>query len=241
MGKAEAFCTQCGSLIVIDDSKEKNTCLFCGGTVTTAKALELKTDPGTRTLLQKEAEQKAADAAKAKKEQQKQSGQKAVSTAPASGPKQTVVIRPIPLKIKLILIGILVGIVLVLSGIFVPTILNRNAKRDVISAQLTEKMPFTAQSYAFKFNDNHEFLIATNEDLDEGAAMEAYESYLGIYQAAYSISADKTQEKVTMKLYAANGLYSFDSKDGEILVSFTTATPTPTPTTAASSASSSSK
>jgi len=238
MGKTEAFCTQCGSLINIDDNKDKNKCLFCGTEIVTTKALDLKSDPQTRAMLQKEAEQKAIEAAKAKKEQQKLNKGSKPDAVAVPAAKQVVVITPIPFKTKMTILGIFVGFVLLLSAIFIPTILNRNAKRDVLSAQLKQKISFNIKNpsdnaeynISFNYNDNHELLLASDADLTETAAKEAYQTYLTIYKEAYSISTEKAQNRITVKVYAKNGLYQCKNVKGIVTVQFDTATPTPTPT-----------
>jgi len=233
MSKTEAFCTQCGSLINIEDSKDKNKCLFCGTEVITANALDLKNDSEKRSVLQKDAEKKAVDDAKTKKERQKQiKGPKAEAVV-APTTKEIVVIKPLPLKTKLILFGILIASVLIISAILVPTILSRNEKREIFSSQLTQKIPFPLQSYSYKFNDNREFSLATSVDLTEKEALEAYQAYLGMYTKEYSITTEKAQKKIVLRVYAKNGLFLCKSSNGTITASFVTATPTPTtiPTT----------
>ena len=239
MGKTEAYCTQCGSLINIDDTKEKNKCLFCGGEVVTTNALNLVKDTDARIALQKEAEKKAADLAQAKKDLQKQGRFPKADAAPAAATKGSLVVKPLPLKTKLIIFGIFIGFLAVLAGILVPTILVRNENREFISTQMTEKVPFTIESYAFKFNDNREFLLATNEAVKEDEAKTVYSDYLSLYAQAYDVTAEKAGKKITVKLYAANGLFECRTVDGAVTAVFSTATPTPTPTVAVSSVSSS--
>lgn len=234
MSKTEAFCTQCGSLINIDDSKDKNKCLFCGTEVITTKALDLKNDSEKRSALQKDAEKKAIDEAKTKKDLQKQNKGPKTEPAPVSATKEVVVIKPLPLKTKLILFGILLAFVLILSAYFIPTIISRNEKRETFSSQLTQKIPFSLQSYSYKFNDNRELSLATNVDLEEKAALEAYQTYLNMYKDVYSMAIDKAQDKIVLRVYAKNGLFLCKSTNGLATASFVTATPTPTiiPTTA---------
>jgi hypothetical protein len=230
MGKTEAFCTQCGSLINVDDSKEKNKCIFCGSEVVTNKALELKNDTQTRVSLQQEAEKKAKEEALLRKQNQKQNkGAKLdVSNVPAKSTKEVIVMKPLPLKTKLILFGSLLGIVVILAGIFVPTILNRNQKRTVINNYLSQNIDFNIKSYAFKFNDNRELSIATDVSLSRTDAEAAYQSFNLIYKDTYKTTEAKTDKKLVLRLYAKNGLYTSRKIDGVLTVDFMTATPTPT-------------
>lgn len=237
MAKTEAFCTQCGSLIMIDDSKEKNKCLFCGTEIVTTKALDLKNDTETRVMLQKEAEKKAVETSKAKKELQKQNkGTKSDAVAAAPAIKEVVVIKPLPLKTKLILFGSLLAVLLILAGIFIPTILSRNEKRELFTSQLTQqitfniKNPLNANEYnlAYKFNDNRELLLATDTDITETAAVTAYQTYYNMYKDAYSMSVEKAHNKIVVKVYGKNGLFLCKYSNGAVVTSFETATPTPT-------------
>jgi hypothetical protein len=226
-------------LINIDDTKEKNKCLFCGTEVVTANALNLVKDTDARINLQKEAEKKAADIAQAKKDLQKQNRFPKTDAAPAAAAKGNLVVKPLPLKTKLIIFGMFFGFLAVLAGILVPTILLRNENRAFISAQMTEKVPFTIESYSFKFNDNREFLLATGEAVTEDEAKIVYNDYLSLYTQAYSVTSEKAGKKVIVKLYALNGLFECRTLDGVLNVVFSTATPTPTPTMAVSSVASS--
>lgn len=234
MAKTEAFCTQCGSLINIDDSKDKSKCLFCGTEIDTAKALNLKGDSESRLAIQKEAEKKAVEEAKIKKDAAKlNKGTKSDSTPQPPAVKEEVVIRPLPLKTKLILFGAFLGIVAILCGIFIPTILTRNEKRELFSPKL-QQIQFPLQSYAFKYNDNRELIVATGSEIREEDARAAYETYSVMYKNAYDISSEKTMSKLVVKVYAKNGLFICKGVGGVLATTFTTSTPTPTtaPTTA---------
>ncbi len=240
MGKTEAFCTQCGSLINIDGTKEKNKCLFCGADIATQKALDLVTDTETRVALQKESEKKAAELAREKKAQQKQNRFPKAETAAAAASKDTVVIKPVPMKTKLIMTAVFVGIALILTAIFVPLILTRNDHRIELYTQISKEISFEVESYTFQNNDNRGFLIATGAVLEKEDAVLLYEDYVKAYAAEYGISAEKAQGKLFVKLYAANGMFECKTADGQTQAVFYTATPTPTPTVSASSSSASS-
>lgn len=239
MGKKEAYCTQCGSLINIDDSKDKNKCLFCGAEIVTEKALKLNDDTESRLLIQKAAEQKAKEEAKDKKKDQPKSAKNTQPAVPAQ--KEIIVMKPLPLKTKIIIFASLIAVVAILSGIFVPTITIRNQKRSLFEGQITGALTYKLESYAFKYNDNREFVVATSSELSRPDAEKTYNAYASMYTDAYGISETSAQKKLSVKIYAKNGLYSCDKKSGTLNVSFTTATPTPTMTPAVTSTASSSK
>ncbi len=229
MSKKEAFCTNCGSLINIDDSKDKNTCLFCGTEVETNRALDLKSDPEKRIALQKDAETKAKEQAKTKKEALKQT--KSTKPGPVAVPviREIIVHKPLSTKERIIIFGSLFTVVAILAGIFVPTILSRNEKRESMTSQINNKMPFAIQSFSYKFNDNREFLVATAEEISDAKATETFTSYANLYRTVYTNSSTKTQDKLVVKVYAKNGLFVCKSANSTVSVKFVTSTPTPTP------------
>lgn len=228
MGKTEAFCTKCGSLINIDDTKNINKCIFCGIEVETKKALDLKTDDQTRLAIQKEAQANEKELAKSKKNEVKSNkSSKVEPVTPAV--KEIIVMKPLPFKTKLIMILSIVAVIAIIAGYFVPTIINRNAKRTEFSSQFTEELPFAIKSYSFKFNDNREFLVATDIDISEGTATTAYEAYVNMYSKIYNASKESVLKKLTVRVYGKNGLFICRQSDGKLLVLFETSTPTPSP------------
>ncbi|MHB1453037.1 MAG: hypothetical protein ACYCYM_03635 [Saccharofermentanales bacterium] len=233
MAKKDAFCTQCGSLVQIDDSKDKNVCIFCKAEINTKKALELNTDTESRLLLQKAAEQKAKEesiALKEKNKLNKSSGSEVITTSKA--PRQEIILKPLPLKIKLAVFGAFLLLVVVLAAIYVPLVLNRNAKRIAMDAAIAKDLGIESTSTAFKDNDNRKFVLSTAMTLDEGTAIAAFEKYVDIYSDIYEISADKVRSRIVVTLYDAAGRYVCSYSDGAASAVFETATPThaPTPT-----------
>jgi hypothetical protein len=232
MAKKEAFCTQCGSLIQVDDSKETGKCIFCGADVSTAKAIDLKADPDTRIALQASAQEKAKEEAKLNKELQKTKGSssKSKSNAPeVPTTREITVIEPLPMKTKLIILVSVVAVIAILSGILIPMILTRNNHRTSFDSQINKAMPFTIASHAYKFSDNRELVIATKEVLSSDKAKEAFTSYQKLYEKAYSVSADKATSKLVVKLYAKEGLYVCKYVNNEFQSVFERSDPTPTP------------
>lgn len=232
MAKKEAFCTQCGSLIQLDDSKDTGKCIFCGTEVDTAKAIELKADPDTRIALQATAQEKAKEEAKLKKELQKTKGtsSKAKSNAPeVPATREVTVIEPLPTKTKLIMLGSVLGVIAILAGILIPMILTRNSQRASFDKQITQAMPFKISSHAYKFSDNREFLVATKDTLSQDKVKETFAAYQNLYAKAYSISSEKASDKLVVKIYAQEGLYVCKYADGSLQTVFDLSNPTPTP------------
>lgn len=230
MAKKEAFCTKCGSLINIDESKAKNSCLFCGSEVETKNALGLKDDSEARLALQKESEKKAREEAAAKRQLQKQGKPAKTETSgvPAKTTKEIIVMKPLPLKTKLIIFGSMIGILVIIAAIFIPTILSRNQKRALLNTELNQNVEFEIKSHAFKFNDNHELSLATDSSIAESLAESTYQSYIQIYSKAYGVTSERAEGKLVVRIYAKNGLYVCKNLRGTFFIGFETSAPTPT-------------
>lgn len=233
MAKKDAFCTQCGSLVQIDDSKDKNVCIFCKAEISTKKALELNTDTESRLLLQKAAEQKSKEesiALKEKNKLSKASGHDEITTSKA--PKMEIILKPLPLKIKLAVFGAFMLLVVTLTAIYVPLVLNRNEKRETMNAVIVKELGIESTSTTYKDNNNRKFVLATAMTLNEGMAIAAFEKYVDIYSNIYEVSPDKVRSKIVVTLYDTAGRYICSYSDGAVNAVFETATPThvPTPT-----------
>ncbi|MHB8962130.1 MAG: hypothetical protein ACYC5K_03165 [Saccharofermentanales bacterium] len=232
MAKKDAFCTHCGSLIQIDDSKDKNICIFCKAETDTKKALELNTDTESRLLLQKAAEQKAKEESIALKEKNKLNKDVKPDVSVSKAPRQEIILKPLPLKVKLAVFGAFIALAVILAAIFIPLVLNRNAKRAALDAVIVKELGIDATSMAYKDNDNQKFVLATDMTLSNGTAIAAFEKYVDIYSNIYDVSPDKVQEKIRVTLYDAAGRYICTYTGGAVSAVFETATPThvPTPT-----------
>ena len=239
MAKTEAYCTNCGSLINVDDSKDKTKCIFCGQEMDTAKAISLNTDSESRMLIQKTADEKAREEAAARKELQK-SGDKGMAakqtTAKAQGPKQEVILKPLPARTKLILLASFLGFALIIAAILVPLIITRNANRLSFRETIGSSFAIedTESAITFKYNDNRELMLSSEDVLAEEGAREIYEKYVALYAEAYNIDRAKAEKKITVIIFDKEGRYICSYKDGKADVSFETGSPThtPEPTTA---------
>jgi hypothetical protein len=229
MAKTDAFCTQCGSLIQIDDTRPKNVCIFCKAEVDTKKALELNTDTESRLLLQKAAEQKAKEESLARKEKMGKAPKTDTTAVASKGPKHEIILKPLPMKIKLAVFGVFMALVLLLTAIFVPLILSRNARRSQMDSALAKELGIQTTSTSYKFNDNREYVLATATTLDEGKAVTAFEKYVKIYGEAYGVSEENIRRKIVVTIYDPTGRYVCSDDDGTTVVVFDTATPTHTP------------
>lgn len=235
MSKTEAYCTHCGSLINVDDSKEKSKCIFCGEEMETAKALALNTNSEARLLLQNAAAEKSKEESSVRKEQEKLSmkemAAKAKANANASkGPKQEIVLRPLPMKTKLIILVSFLGIVAIIAAVFVPLIMTRNANRAAIEDRLSNSLGYEITSQAFKYNDNREFILSVKDTVEEAGAIEIFEKYASVYSEVTGKDAGSVKQAITVIVFDAEGRYICQYNDGSISAVFETGTPTHTPT-----------
>lgn len=233
MSKTEAYCTHCGSLINVDDSKEKSKCIFCGEEMETAKALALNTNSEARLLLQNAASEKSKEESSVRKEQEKLSMKEMAAKAKANaakGPKQEIVLRPLPMKTKLIILVSFLGIVAIIAAVFVPLIMTRNANRAAIEDRLSNSLGYEITSQAFKYNDNREFILSVKDTVEEAGAIEIFEKYASVYSEVTGKDAGSVKQAVTVIVFDAEGRYICQYKDGSISAVFETGTPTHTPT-----------
>ncbi len=230
MAKKDAYCTRCGSLIQVDEAKEKSTCIFCKAEIDTAHALSLNTDSESRLLLQKAAEQKAKEEAAALREKNKAAKPSLADMAAArsKAPKQEIVLKPLPMKTKLAFFGSLLGIILLAAAIITPVILTRNARRADLTAELTKDLGIGASDLAYQHNDNSGFIFVTSDTYTEDAAAAAFETYVSAYSAVYGVTPEEARRKVAVTVYDASGRYVCSYADGKVRADFETASPTPT-------------
>jgi hypothetical protein len=231
MAKTEGYCTNCGSLINLDDSKEKAECIFCGEVVDTKKAIALNEDKESRLLLQNAAIAKSKEEAKALKEKTKNVKPSPMPASPDK--KQELVLKPLPKKIRFAVLGTSLGIIILILAILIPVITTRNANRASMNEMLEDRLDISITSQGYKFNNNRELALATDEAITQEDAVGIYETYLSIYAQTYGISEQEAMEKITVTIYfygEESGRYVCSYSQGEVRALFETGTPTHSPT-----------
>ncbi|MDD4328140.1 MAG: hypothetical protein PHU83_07900, partial [Eubacteriales bacterium] len=145
-------------------------------------------------------------------------------------PKQEIVLRPLPMKTKLIILVSFLGIVAIIAAVFVPLIMTRNANRAAIEDRLSNSLGYEITSQAFKYNDNREFILSVKDTVEEAGAIEIFEKYASVYSEVTGKDAGSVKQAVTVIVFDAEGRYICQYKDGSISAVFETGTPTHTPT-----------
>jgi len=231
MAKKEGFCTQCGSLITIDDSKEKINCIFCGAENITKDALALNEDNETREQLQKKTQEEAKEiAAKEKKNKKnKPAVKKDTSKAIVKKTEEITIINPLPKKTILTMIAGFVLFLVIIAAILVPMILSRDSNRSDMSEKIESAISIPVEDHTFLYMNNRELLIVTGESIDEAKAIEVYQSYLGLYSNQYSVNKEDAIQKLRLRVYSPEGVYGCRYLNNEVVCTFNTATPTATP------------
>jgi len=234
MAKKEAYCTHCGSLINVDDSKDKAKCIFCGQEMDTARAIELNNDSESRMLLQKAADEKAREVAASRKDKEKLSMKEMAERAKeekAKGPKQEIVLKPLPMKTKLILLASFLGFAIIIAAIYIPLLTIRNANRVSLRESMGTQFEIEdpGSDIAFLYNDNRYLTLSTKDTVGEEGAQDIYDTYISLYAQVYGADEAKVREKIIVTIFDAEGRYVCSYRDGDASVVFETGSPTHTP------------
>ena len=231
MAKKEGFCTQCGSLITIDDSKEKVNCIFCGAENITRDALALNEDNETREQLQKKAQEEAKEtAAREKKSGKNKPAVKKDTSKPAvKKTEEVTIIKPVPKKTILTMVAGFVLFFAITAAILVPLILSRNSNRAAMDEKIQSEMPVSIEDHTFLYMNNRELLIVTKDSVDEEKVKEVFQKYVNLYSEQYSVSPEDVMTRLKTSVYSPEGVYKCEYPDNVIVCTFSTATPTATP------------
>lgn len=230
MAKKDGFCTECGSLISVDDKKDKATCIFCGNEMDKNEALSLTDDAEKRTKLQETAMKKEKEnAAELKKQEEiKPSREKETRKPKARKTREVTTIKPLPKKTKIIIVASFVGFVLILAAIFVPMVTTRNLHRGQMDEKVNEALPFSVKDHDFLYMNNRTLLVVTEDEIDDEISRNAFEAFVSLYAAQYERSEDQVRDNLTIRIYSPEGVYECYYEEG-IQCSFETAHPTATP------------
>lgn len=226
MAKKEGICTKCGSIIQIDESKDKVECIFCGETSDTKRALDLANDPTAASDLQK----KALESSKSEKKQE------AKTPAPQTKKKKTstvkteevTTIKPLPQKTKTIIISVALAFFVIIAAIVYPIISIRNSRREAMDARLGEiSIPVTDHTY--HYNNNRAFWFVTDVEIDEDTAKTVFDEYANIYSQEHSVTMDEAKQMLSVKIFDPNGVHTTGYSNDTFVYEFETSDPTPTP------------
>ncbi len=231
MAKKDGFCTQCGSLITIDDSKEKANCIFCGAENITKDALALNEDNETREQLQKKTQEEAkeASALEKKSKKNKPAVKKDTEKTVVKKTEEITIIKPLPKKTILTMIAGFVLFFAIIAAILVPMIMLRNSNRADMDGRVQSAISIQVEDHTFLYMGNRELLIVTKDSISEAKALDVYQDFLGLYSNQYSANKEDVMRKLKVRVYSPDGVYICQYLNSEVFCTFSTATPTPTP------------
>jgi len=231
MAKKDGFCTQCGSLITIDDSKEKISCIFCGAENITKDSLALNEDNETREELQKKAQEEAKEIAATEKKNKKNKPavKKDTEKTVVKKTEEVTIIHPLPKKTILTMIASFVLFFAIIAAVLVPMIMMRNSNRAAMDERIQSAISIQVEDHTFMYMRNSELLIVTKDSINEAGALDVYQDYLSLYTTQYSVNKEDVMHKLKVRVYSPDGVYICQYLNNELVCSFSTATPTATP------------
>lgn len=221
MAIREGLCTNCGSLMRIDDSQESSSCIFCWATVDNQDALDLMEDsegyefpnetfsePDATTKVEVMRSQGLGGVhvvsdpmRQARKVTQRKEGKLT--------PREKVALQNKPLvkpecskKHRLSIVAGVVGFVVLLAGVAVPVYFSRENKKAEILARLDKVAAFAEDSARVNVlqQNNSAITLISPDELTEDVAKEVFNSYSQVYSEVYAISEEEAKNKVRVKI-----------------------------------------
>ncbi len=235
MALQQGRCKNCGSIISVDTAKEDAVCMFCWAHTDPKEALAIEANPSAyefpnESMTEPTAEEQALAFAAinggspvlVKKSQPaiKQSKEKKLTPAEKVALAKKDIYEPtVPTKKKIMIAGVSLGILALIAGIFVPSTLNRNKKRDALKSQMAtfiSGQTLQDANYSFEGRNNSMLTLVLPEDVSEAEAKEIYNNFKSLRSEVYSLSAEDSQSDVKVKIYALNALLEMNG-DGELI------------------------
>lgn len=223
MALKEGRCPNCGSILHLDPTAEKGHCLFCDAVFDNSQAFSIAADPKGvvfPNLPQPKYEgpslsprSSAAPGQQIQRKQQpQQAPKKPVEVKPAYVMKDEVKMPSFKLsgKTKLRIVAVIVIIVALAAAIAVPTILNRDAARAKLMAEMANIVPFdidVSQDVSIGGVSNSYLLIVAAENVDKEDAVTLFKAYSNERAEVLGLSADDAgiYSQVTVKLVMPDG------------------------------------
>lgn len=235
MALQQGRCKNCGSIISVDTAKEDAVCMFCWAHTKPQEAVAIEANPSAYEFPNETMdaptpeEQTAAFAAinggnpvVVKKSQPaiKQTKEKKPTPAEIVAAAKKDIYEPtVPTKKKLLIAGISLALIVVLAGIFVPSTLNRNSKREAMRSQMPtfiSGQTLNEANYSFEGQKNSYLTLVLPQAVTEAQAKGIYEDYKALRSKTYELKAEDQQEDVKVKIYASNGLLEMNGS-GEVI------------------------
>lgn len=239
MALHEGLCTNCGSLMRLNDENESTYCIFCWAEVNTAEGIRLGVDASGHKYENVEYAEPATEVKVAALQAQGLGGASVMAAVPARRtaavekraegkltPRERVALQNKPIvkpycatKHRVAIIGGVVAFLLVLSAVALPIYLTRENKKTA----LKEKLP-TFLAYANEENRlnierqrNQVIIIVSPAATSENEALSIFQNYAQAYAEVYEITEEAAQAKVEVRLFdSESGGYNIRMIDGEV-------------------------
>ena len=240
MAVGQGICTNCGSLIMLEDREELCECLFCNCVFPSADALALAKDSeghvfpnepqekqeGTRKLTVTPVFQDPVPAAVAREEKKKAIVKEAVVEYEISPDD----VKPPKKTVQIIVLCTIVFFAIV-AVITIPRYLTRNNHRTEITNEIatvftefkvdTEK---DEKGYYVGFlingQKNTDISVVTQDKIDETAALATFKNYASLRAKAYEIDESDFSSMyapLSMRIYSSSGVYSIQVNSADDL------------------------
>lgn len=238
MAVYDGLCTNCGSLLRVDDSSETTTCMFCWAESDSQKAIELmQNSEGYEFPNEKYPEPDPEEKAKIMTQNgvggviltpQVSAPKKKVEKRGKLTPKEKVALQNKPMvkpevskkdKIKITVWSIV--FVLVLVGIGLPVYYLRQNKEDEILTHVQDILNKSVDPSRIDIQrqDNHILVYVSEDEITEDEAQKIFENYAKVYADVYEESLAEAEGKVEVELFdSKKGGYRVSKHDNNLLV-----------------------
>lgn len=234
MALYEGLCTNCGSLLRVDDSQESVRCIFCWGESDSEAAINLMNKNDIEYPNEAYAEPSAEEKAEALKAQgmggvvmrQEPKVKRKEKKTGKLTPKEKVALQNKPLvkpevskKHKIAILAGVAAFVIALAAIGLPIYFLRENKADEIMQKLPEHVALSnaKEKVDLHRQDNHIITIVSPETVTQEQAEETFLAFSKVYSEVYGISEEDAKNKVELKLLDNyTGGFRVKVKDGSI-------------------------
>lgn len=239
MAIREGLCTNCGSLMRVNDQEESTSCIFCWALVDNQEAMNLMADSegyafpnieyteGTLEERTRAMQAQGLGNVNSARTPQVQTSKTTVRKEGKLTPREKVALQNKPIvkpycskKHRLAIIAGVVAFVILLAAIAVPVYFLRENKKTEILNQLPQEIPFASDENRVNIQNqsNNEITLISPEDIDREGAEEVFQSYSSIYANVYAISQEDAQNKVEVRVLSENGGFLVSGNGNEVVV-----------------------
>lgn len=232
MAIQEGRCPNCGSIVHLDSAAEKGHCLFCDAVFDNQEALRIAASPAGvvfPNLPQPKYEGPSLNPVKAqnvqavqRKQQQQPAAKKPVEVKSAYVMKEPVKVPSfkLPGKTKLLILAVIVAILVIVSAIAVPVILNRDSVRTQLLSSISSFSPFAVDvdtHVTISNTENSYLLIIAGEDVTATDAVTLFKAYCQKRAAILGMSSSDPAiyKQVKLKLIMPAGGWLIDHPSSE--------------------------